>query len=185
MVIEPMDRTCESTTPEFHQSATVSFGELLTYGFINWADPSWHWDAYDQEQYERVCNKINNRFFDRDISIVPPGAWKRQFLRKMNEIMPKYKLLYAKLEDGINIFQIEDNYYKGRDIISDFPQTMLSGTNQDYASMGTDTENERVIEGDVLNAVEKFKAYDDVDVMILEDLDVLFSHLISFNVNGY
>lgn len=39
-----------------------------------------------------------------------------------------------------------DEYYKGRDIESDYPETLLS-SNADYISSGNDTENERVTDG--------------------------------------
>ena len=38
-----------------------------------------------------------------------------------------------------------DNYYKGRDIGSDYPETLLSG-NSDYITTGKDTEDERIID---------------------------------------
>jgi hypothetical protein len=42
----------------------------------------------------------------------------------------------------------DDIYYKSRNIYSDFPQTLLAGHNQDYASSGNDSEYEKIIESE-------------------------------------
>ena len=47
--------------------------------------------------------------------------------------MPKYKLLYERVDEGLNPLQESRDREKSRDIFSDFPETMLSG-NSDYAS---------------------------------------------------
>ena len=121
----------------------------------------------------------------RDIGVIPPGLWKREFLRKMNEIMPKYKPLYKALDDGANILQTGDQYGKSRDIFSEFPATML-GDNQDYASNGRDREYENVAQGDwVDKAMQIAERYTDIDVMILKEIEPLFSCLLTVSMNGY
>lgn len=47
---------------------------------------------------------------------------------------------------GSNETRHGDDYYKGRDIDSNYPETLLSG-NADYISNGKDSENERVTDG--------------------------------------
>lgn len=183
--IEPMPGINEEEhKPDFHAVVSITLGELINWGWIDWSDPSWKWDAYNDEQYLRVCHKIEDHYWTREISMLPPGNWKRRFINLLNEVMPKYKKLYTLLDEDINILQSSDEYYKGRDIYSNFPQTQLNDS-QDYADTGKDSEYERIYEGD---PVEKMSAYidlyRDVDMMIIRDLEVMFASLISVNVNG-
>lgn len=181
-MIEPYEG-CEDT-PDWHAVATIQLGELMECGFVDFDDPSWKWDAYDDAQYARVCEKIANRYFYREIGVLPPGRWKREYLRKMNEIMPKYKPLYGALDDGADILQASDHYGKSRDVFSEFPATML-GDNQDYASNGRDREFEDVMQGDWIEKAKLIREeYNDVDVMILDELESLFSCLLTVNANG-
>ena len=98
--------------------------------------------------------------------------------------MPKYKPLYKMLEDGQNILQHYGEYGKSRNVFSDFPQTLL-GDNQDYASNANDRENEEIYLGDWIDQMEKIKTYDDIDVMILKELDTMFSQMYTVTIAGY
>lgn len=171
---------------DFHAVSTIQLGELIDCGWFNWSEEDgWIWDYYSEEQKIRLQRKIDNHYFWREIGILPPKQWKMEFLRTLNEIMPKYKWLYAKIEDGFDPFLEYDKWGKSRRIGSEFPQTMLSG-NSDYASDGDDREYEELKTGDVLEKWLKFQdQFRDVDVMIIEDLDCLFSHLSSVSFNGW
>lgn len=185
MNIVPDFVTDYSSESEFHSVVTIQLGELIKAGVVDFSDDSWKWDAYSDEQYERLCKKIENRFYYREISIIPVGHWKREYLRKMNEIMPKYKLLYAKLDAGINILQDSNKYGKSRQIFSDFPETML-GDNSDYASNGNDREYEDIQDGATLDKIADFvERYNDVDVSILNEIETLFSCLLTVSMNGF
>lgn len=166
-------------TDNRYDGYTITLGEWYEQGFYDPADESWRWDAYSDEQYERLCGKFINRFYFREVGLLPAFRWKMAYLRKLDEIMPKYKELYKRVESGINPLQTEDTYEKSRDIFSDFPQTLLAG-DADYASTGNDRELERVTEGDVVSKlIDYAERYDDVDVLILNELDAcLFSSII-------
>lgn len=171
---------------EYYAAVTISLGELIDLGFVDWSDDSWHWDAYNDEQYDRICNKIEGRYWDREIGIIPPGAWQRRFVSKMNEIMPKYKLMYEALEDEPDILSDGTGYGKSRSIYSDFPATRLGGDNQDYASNGTDRQYEDVHQGQFTEMWTDFaRNYNDVDVLILDELEVLFSSLFTSSIGGF
>lgn len=170
---------------DFHAVVTVTLGELITDKWVDWTDPSWHWDSYNDEQYTRVCEKFNNHFWDREIGVLPPGSWKREVLRKFNEIMPKYKLVYQALENGVDILQDSDTYGKNRNVFSDFPATQIAPQNQDYASNATDNQFETIVQGNFLEKMEKIKDYDDIDLMIINDMDSLFSCFYSVSLNIY
>ena len=94
--------------------------------------------------------------------------------------MPKYKLLYARVEQGVNPFQDSRDREKSRDIFSDFPETMLSG-NSDYASTGNDRESDTMHEGSAVDKAAQFaREYVDVDAMILDELErTLFTSILT------
>lgn len=168
-------------TDERYDYMTITLGEWHELGFYKpLEDDSWRFDAYSDEQYARLCTKFLNRFYDREVSITVPSRWKRAYLRKLNEIMPKYKLLYARVEQGLNPLQESRDREKSRDIFSDFPETMLSG-NSDYASTGNDREADTMREGSAIDkAVQFAREYQDVDAMILNELErVLFTSILT------
>lgn len=170
----------------FNSVSSITLGELREAGaFAYETDERLFWDCYDTEQYDRVCEKILRRFKYRDIGVIPYARWRDAYVRKMNEIMPKYKPLYQALEDGSNILQTEDRFGKRKNVYSNFPQTPLSG-DQDYADSMNIDEHEDVINGDwIAKANEVAKGYNDIDVMILDELETLFSCLFNVNMNGF
>lgn len=174
---------------DFHAVNTIQLCELAEIGFFDLTREDWDFGPkFSAEQHARLCRKITQHYWFREIAIIPPGIWKTEFLRFMNEIMPKYMPWYEMLnnpefEVGVvseftvgnehetgsgtrdeneqqtgtsngtssgssNVTETgnNDEYFKGRNIFSDFPQTQLQGSNQDYASTGTDNEYERINE---------------------------------------
>lgn len=171
-------------SPDYHAAYTIQLCELINDGLIDFDDDAWNFDSYNVEQRNRFWRKFKDRFYWREIGIVPFSRWKWELLRKLNEIMPKYKPIYAALENGQNILQHYGEYGKSRNVFSDFPQTLL-GENQDYASNATDKEHEEIYLGDWIDQLQKLKNYDDVDVMILKELETFFSVMFTVNINGY
>lgn len=216
---------------DFHAVVTIQFGELVHDGLVDWNDPMWQWDKYSDEQYARLNQKIERHFWYREIGCLPLKRWNNEFIRKMNEIMPKYKIMYDILakdpdwllayhawgthnQDTVDVGTKDDTHVvdtdkwgKSRDIGSEFPQTLLSA-NSDYASDGSDREYEDLgketgssnqatrgtqdldyeyedfREGDYLKKYDDIMTkWRDVDLLILNELDSLFSHLLSVNVN--
>lgn len=168
---------------EFHDANSVQFGELVQAGWLDLTDTeTWAWPKYSDEQDSKLRSKIQNRFWNRGLGILPPGMWKRQFLERMNEIMPKYTQLYRVLDESPQLLGASSEYYKARNMFSDFPQTQLGG-NSDYASTGNDTEYERIKQLDILEFADRLKDYRDVDVLIMDEIDDLFSCLISVSIN--
>ena len=108
-----------------------------------------------------------------------------EFLRTMYEIMPKYIPLYKILDESPQLLGAESDYYKARNIYSDFPQTQLNGQNGDYASSGNDTEYERIRQLNIMDIAERIKGYDDVDKLIINEIEGLFSCLFTVSINGY
>ena len=174
--------------PEYHSIQTIELGELIDAGVFTWERIDWLDSAYDADQYGRVCEAFELRFWLREIGITPVGAWMKRLSYMLNfELMPKYKPLYESLADGFDPLQSGGEYRKERRMESDFPETLLSGTTQDYLSSGYDFEREVIGRGnmvdDFANYVEKFKS---IDVIILDEIErELFTSLYSTNVNGW
>lgn len=172
-------------TDDFHATQTITLGELLHDGVIVWDMPELKWDAYDDQQFWRVSEKVQEHYWDRELGVLPIRSWMREYRRRMNEIMPKLKPAYAALEsDAFNFMQNADTYSKGRIVGSSFPATQLK-PNQDYASGASDSENETVSEGNYYEAVARLQAYDDLDYTLVKHVDSLFSSIWTANVNGW
>lgn len=177
------------TAPDYHAVTTITLGELLVPGGIDWTTPQWSWrdDAYDNAQYSRCCAKIENRYYDREIGVMPPGRWRRHLLRLIAEIMPVLKPLYELAAGNPGIFMTDaDTWHKTRTVFSDFPATQLAA-GQDYASNATDMEYETVTNGNYMDKAKAIRQgdYVDIDVLLLEHLEECFSPLWTVAINNY
>lgn len=166
---------------------TIQLGELLDAGVFSWESPllDWHEAAYNPEQYLRVCKYFEERFYYREISLEPFEEWARTLKRKLVfELMPKYKPLYARIDEGINPLSGENEYYKNRTIDSSYPETLLSD-NADYITDGRDEEFQRIKENGFLESVIGYaEKYRGVDEMLLDDLESMFVCLYTMNINA-
>lgn len=166
---------------------TITIGELLDAGVFDWSMPELDWSdaAYNPEQYKRVCNYFIERFYYREISIEPFAEWARMLKRKLvYELMPKYKHLYKRVEDGISPLAQTGEYHKRRNVHSDYPQTLLS-ENSDYLTSGDDLEYETIREGDLTEMLQQFaESYHNVDEMLLDELESMFVCMYTTNVNA-
>ena len=157
----------------YWSALSITVGELMDAGMVT---EEWFvdFDAFSQEQAERLWRKFVGRFQFREIGILPPKRWILRLKAKLDEIMPKYKPLYQAVADGISPITDYDEWHKARDVYSAFPQTALGGANEDYASSGTDREHETVRNYGLLDVGERIAAYNDIDVMVLDELERLF-----------
>lgn len=186
--IDEYEQTDWSKVRDFHSVVTITLCELLDCGFVDWADKSWNWNSgnkyVDDETFDRICGKFEARYFYDEISLVPPGVWKQNVIRKFHEIMPKYKRLYDSFSE-IDPLSTGGSYGKSRVIDSEFPETMLSG-NSDYASRGSDREYEDVTTGDTVEKLMQFvRDYSDIDLMVVMEFEPLFSGLYAVSTNGF
>lgn len=171
--------------PRYNSITSITLGELYNEGLINFDDGTWDFPKYSDEQDARLKQKILDHYRYRDIALIPFKMWKDEFLRTLNEIMPKYIYLYGLINDSPNLIGAGSEYYKSRNIYSDFPQTQLQGSNSDYASSGVDMEFERIRQADIIEIAERLKTYDDVDLLIIQELEPLFSCILSMNLNVF
>lgn len=184
-MLEPFAFTYDDLPRDFHSPNGCTVGELIDCGFIDWSADAWQFDSYNAEQAKRLGEKFNARFFMLTPGIDPPALWRMQIIRKLNEIMPKYKMLYKKLDDGFDFTETGDSYTKGRNVFSDFPASLIGDREKlDYAATASDTDGETVTTGDQLDKFTDFaNRYNDVDVMILDELEPFFSSLVSLSAS--
>ena len=182
----PSWEECETTNvQEYHGTFTISVMQLLAdeeyaiYFRDKWAA----FDAYDDEQRERLYKKFRGRFNYREIGLLPVRRWTERLFAKLDEVMPKYKPLYQAIADGATTLNAGSEYHKRRDVHSEFPQTMFASENQDYASSGTDLEYETLRDYGLLDVAERIRIYNDVDVMVLNELEPLFVCLKSMTLS--
>lgn len=172
---------------DFWKSAySITLGELEEAEFDPYGDPRWKTlDWYDDATRQRLEEKISAHYKYRDIGITPPGVWRDEFTRLMGEILPKYKHLYKALATDPDVLAVSDEYGKERDVFSAFPATQLNPVKEDYARNATDKQYEHITQGDFTDQYTKFASlYNDVDVLVINDLEVCFSCLLTVNMNG-
>ena len=186
--LDPWQRPACMDGSDYYPSFSVTLGELVEGGVVVWGDEAnpcyWGASAYSSEQYARVCELLNLRYWSREISMIPPGAWIRKLkYRIIGELCPKYNPLYEAI-DGVNVLADSDKYGKRREIGSDYPETLLSG-NSDYISTGRDEEYEDVEVGRLVDTVPEYmERWRAVDTAFLDDLEIMFATVITANVNG-
>lgn len=190
-----MDRSSDSLRPyvprdpyehrEYYSIISITLGELVDSGWIDWTHDEWHWHFYSPEQKTRLEEEIEGRFWLREISITPPEAWRRAFIRTLNEAMRKAAPMYEVLEKSRGVLDDGGEWHKRRTVSSDFPATLLNGSSQDYASSGLDLEYETSHDAGTLAALERLRDYEDPDIYILDRLETCFSSLVSVNLNGF
>lgn len=172
---------------EFYAVYTIQLGELVERGVFDWSIDNLDWKsaAYSNDQFNRICAYFIERFYYREISIEPFAEWARMLKRKLvYELMPKFKPLYERVDEGINPLSDSNEYYKNRTIESSYPETLLSG-NADYITDGKDEEFERIKEGNFIDEVTDFaERYKSVDEMLLDQLESMFISMYTTNVNA-
>lgn len=186
--LDPEEWRTDTGVPEFHSVQTIELGQLVESRIFTWGRCYWGDVAYSPEQYARVCQAFEDRFWLREIGITPVGAWMRKLRYTLRvELCPKYNPLYAQIEAGeYDPLQNGGKYGKKRDISSDFPETLLNGSEEVYASSGTDAEYEEIGRDGALteNAMLYAAEFRSVDAMMLDELERLFSCLYTTNVNA-
>lgn len=168
---------------------SITLCELIEDGWFDWSQPYLDWSgvAYNSDQFERVCKAFNERYMWREIAIIPPKRWAQQLKYRIErEVMPKYRKLYEYLDTpDWQPFGKFDEFHKARAIGSEFPETLLS-SNQDYASTGRDEEYETVRYEDTFEKwADWVQRYRDIDALFLDELDIMFTNIISTHMNGF
>lgn len=171
---------------QFNAVYTVQLGELIEIGLFDWNSEllNWHDYAYSEEVYTRVCDYFKERFYFREISIVPFLEWAKYLHFKICfELCPKYNPLYEHAKNGINPLSESNEYYKNRTIQSAYPETLLS-ENADYITDGKDEEFQRIKDGDFTEkSMDYYANYRTIDAAFCDELETLFISMYTLNVN--
>lgn len=185
--IEPNELLDYTGRDQWNAVYTIQLGELVESGVFDWSMDELDWSnaAYDDEQYSRVCDYFIQRFMYREISIEPFLEWAVMLKRKLvYELMPKYRDLYKRVNEGVNPLSGENEYYKNRTIDSAYPETLLS-QNADYITEGKDEEYQRIKELDYVEQMEKYaQRFKSVDERLLDELETMFVCMYTANVNA-
>ena len=182
---KPDDALTDTEPDEWHATYTIQLGELIESGVFTWEGVNWKDYAYDDEQYERFCAYFVERFYFREISMLPYLQWAMKLHNVLcYELMPKYEPMYKAGEQELNPYADKDEYGKDRDINSQYPETILSG-NSDYITDGNDREYEHITLGNVADMQENYVAkFRSVDTAICDELEKLFIGMYTVYANG-
>lgn len=173
--------------PDYHSVYSIHLCELVEAGFDPFGDERWDTLAwYSDEQRSRWEDKFKARYWFRDIGITPPGEWRHELTRLMGEVLPKYKQLYEQLDNGAGPLSTLDEYGKERRVFSDFPATQLNPETEDYARSANDYQYEHMTNGDWIDRTRQvFETYNDVDVLLLDEMEGMFSCLLTVTLPGF
>lgn len=183
-----MDSLMDPSTQDWsdwHANNTIYFGELIESGF-DWGKNDYFQDeSFTEDNRTRLNKKIEDRYYYREICCTPPGKFKLFLTRKLNELLPKYNELYKLIASGdFHVLRQETKNTKYRHIFSEYPQAQLQG-DADYATNAQDNAAGSIIDGPPVDMfVDYHRRYDDIDVMILDQLDVCFYSTLNNTVNG-
>ena len=170
---------------DFHSKNTIIFGSLIEDGW-DWGRNEWSSYSVKPENIEvlreRINRKIEDRFFYREIGVLPPGRFKRNLRRKIEESIDQLGPLYNAIMDDVDVFSSGSKSLKERVVLSEFPQQQIMTGNSDYASNAQDHNLEERTTGNFIETFIKFQQdFKEPDTLLLKKVEVCFSNLLSFN----
>lgn len=163
---------------------TICFGELIQMGY-DWGANEYYPD-FTGPHRERLNSMIQERFWYREICVTPPERWKKLFVSKLNQIIPKYARVWAVEDAGdLKILRQETYNGKARDVHSAYPQSQLQGT-ADYADDGLDHAEGHTRDGPPSEMLTDYMDnYKEPEERILAELETYFSCLATTNLGGF
>ena len=157
---------------------TISLAELVTSGLLDFENPIFDFESFDDDQRARIYAKITDRYWLAEISNMPVGAWAHVLVSELNKRAPKANMMYRIIKETDGLTKGGGEHKHNRLVFSDFPQNQLSG-NQDYATNANDFE-ERI---DRANSAEEimraFEGYFDPDEYLVYGVRSCFIPLVS------
>ena len=170
---------------DFHSKGTIVLGSLIVDGF-DWGRNDWTAYNISDEAMAvlrpRLNQKIEDRFFYREIGILPPAAFKRNLRSRLNDAVARQGFLYQSVFDGLDITLSEREELKRREVHSDYPAAQLAPKQMDYASYADEEQYEKTKRiGNIPLLLEFSNSTLEPDAQILEELEICFSQILSFN----
>lgn len=175
----------DKTYTDFHSRNTIIFGSLLESGF-DWGRNDW--SAYNISEEAmialrpRINEKVEDRFFFRELGMLPPGAFKKHLKSRLSEAVAKHGVLYQKIFDGLDFADVNFEEMKYRQINSEYPQAQLMPKQEDYASNAIEHAYDKKLNEKRFATFQNFyQSIEEPDGQVLKDIELCFSQLLSFN----
>lgn len=145
-----------------------------------------YFPAFTGPHRERLNEMIEQHFWYREICLTPPERWRKRFVSRLNQIIPKYKRVWDVEDSGdLNILRKETYNEKSRNVHSEYPQSQLQGS-ADYASNADDHAKGHTLDGPPAEMLTDYMdSYREPEARILEELEDLFSALSTLNQGGF
>lgn len=167
---------------DYHATNTIQLCELLNGGF----DLLYAYNLNDKN-IERVVELAKRRYWFREIA-GSPWEFKQDFNRILAEQMNRLKPLYELLNNAeLDVRSGGSIEHKERNIHSEYPQSQIKTSGQDYASDANDTE---YIDKTNIGDLEAFQVYtdlldkyDSLDIRIVKALAVCFNPFMTSHIN--
>lgn len=171
---------------DWHSKGTIIFGSLVEDGF-DWGYNDWK--AYNISEpavailRPRLKEKIEDRFFFRELGILPPANFRRNLKSRLEEAVAEQGWLYQAIFDGLDFTMQEKESLVEIEVNSEFPQVALRTEEQDYASDSQQNAHDKVYTKPLIEGLNRFYAsIGEPDAKVLKHIDqYCFSQLLSFN----
>ena len=169
---------------DWHSLHTIKFGSLI--------DDGWDWGRNDWTTYsmkpenlvlirERINSKIEDRFYFKELGILPPGRFKINLRSHLNSAIDYYGHIYDGFIDELNLFETKEKLVE-RHVVSDYPQSQLNTEVKDYASSAVERAHDIVKTRNPMEILSVFnRDFVEPDEAILKRIEVCFSQLITPN----
>lgn len=161
----------------------ITLANLLQTGW-NWSTESitpysmstetWNW------LQPRIKNKINDRYYFRDLGVSSVARWQHLFKTRLVEILDELGPLYDQVHKGLDILDKGIDQKKSIDVNSEFPQARLLIEQEDYASDSHESKEEATGQVGQLDGILKYQnAYRELDSRVVEHMGQCFSSFIN------
>ena len=159
-------------------SYTISLGECIANGLIDFSNDIWDFQYYNVEQRDRIYGKLTDRYYYAEIACIPVGKWRHFLLDALNKRAPKANLMYDFMDNTDGLKAGGKEHKLNRLVYSDFPQTQLAA-NQDFATSAHDFEEEIDKTLDARDLIDIWDKFDNPDEYILYGVRTLFIPLLN------
>lgn len=162
---------------------SITLGALLQTGYT-WGYQSFTPYSMKPETLKwlrpRIVNKINDRFYFRDLGTAPVGKWQHLFKTRLVEILDRLGPLYDQVHAGLDILDKGRDFSKSIDVNSDFPQARLLMEQEDYATDSHELAVETTgINSQIDSMIKYQRDYEELDQQVLNHLEQCFSSFIN------
>lgn len=169
---------------DFHSANGMMFGSLISSGF-DWGRDEW--DSYTiKDEFigpirERVNEKIERRYFFRDIGVTPAAKFRMMLVSRINDAMAELGPVYNVIASGIDISVASEDKFKERNTFSEYPQAVVDPTDNIYLTSANEKANQRTQYLGTLQVFRNAREFIEPDAKLLEAINRCFSNYYSFN----